>query len=263
MRNKVLVLISLFFLLIFIITAWPDDKYRIIFCDVGQGDGIIITYKNTQMLVDTGSGNKKMLQCLANFIPFWDKKIEAIVVTHWDDDHAGGLGDIQRSYKIGDIYSGSRPAGSFDQINYSINLVQNDLIKMGLISYEVLSPETNEENGGLDNNEMSVVGLLSYKDKKFLLTGDAPDDVEKKIAWRILQNRNDKTIDVLKVSHHGSDTATSEDLLKVIKPQIAVISVGKNNKFGHPKDQVLKKLESYGVTIKMTDIQGNIVFDLN
>lgn len=263
MRNKILILISLFLLLIFIITVWPNDKYRIIFCDVGQGDGVLISHKNTQMLVDTGAENKKMLSCLENFVPFWDRKIEAVVVTHWDEDHAGGMRDIIKSYKIDSVYSSSKPKGKFEQINYSTNLAQNDLIKLGLISFEILSPEENEENGGLDNNDMSVVGLLSYKDKKFLLTGDAPKDVEDKIAWQILQNRMNRKVDVLKVSHHGSDTATSEDLLKVIQPQIAIISVGKNNKYGHPKDQVLKNLEKYGVTIKRTDIQGNIVFDLN
>lgn len=233
----------------------PNNKAKVIFCDVGQGDGMLLIRNNFQMLVDTGPNNKKILGCLEKYVPFWDKEIDVVVISHWDKDHSGGLKDVMKNYKIDKIYSSNEKQGQVEQNVYSEKLIENDVVGIGMIRYEVL----NSGGDGVESNMGSLVGILNYKGTKVLTTGDAPKEVEDRLIWqRILQGG----IDILKVSHHGSNTATSEELLDVIKPNLAVISVGKNG-YGHPTKEVLDRLEKRGIEIRRTDEKGNVVVVLD
>lgn len=244
--------LSLIVLVIIAGLTWPDGKVRIVFCNVGQGDGILISQNDFQMVVDSGPDNKMMLQCLEKYMPFWDKEIEVAIMTHWDKDHSGGLKGLMENYKVDKLYSSSRPTDVDEQKIYTDNLAINDVVRYGGIDFEVLNPD---EDWGNDNDN-SVVGVLSYKDKKVLLTGDASAQVEQKLVWRgILQSK----IDVLKVSHHGSAEGTSKELLAAVKPTEAVISVGKNS-FGHPTKEVLDRLLAVGAKIRRTDEEGDIIY---
>ena len=214
----------------------PSKKVKVIFCDVGQGDATLITYKNWQMLIDTGPNNKKVLNCLENNLPFWDKKIEMLMVTHGDNDHDGGLTDMSKYYKV-------------EQVIYSKNVNQFDLIRTDWMTFEVV-------NSGLkDDNENSIAGVLSYEKTKIFFSGDITADTEKRLVWqKILTDK----VDVLKVSHHGSKDGTSEELLEVLKPKLAIISVGVKNKFGHPTKEVLDRLKEKGIEIRRTDENGEV-----
>lgn len=234
----------------------PDDKVRAIFCDVGQGDGVLVQKGNSQMLIDTGPANKKMGECLGKYMPFWDKKIEVIIISHWDKDHSGGLVDIEKYYKVEKLYSGKISPDKIEQNVYSGDLTEGEIIKMGEIDFEVISTRGVEGKGVDQENGESVVGILSYGSKRFLMMGDVTAEVENKIVWR---KEIEGRIDVLKVSHHGSGTATSEELLDAVRPKEAVISVGKNS-FGHPSPEVIKRLEEKGIKIRRTDKEGNIVY---
>lgn len=222
-----------------------SQKTRIVFCDVGQGDGIIIEQGETQMIVDAGPKNGKMAECLGKYIPFWDKTIEMAIMTHGDADHDGGLPGVKLHYQI-------------EQLYYSDKLAQNDVVRLGTIDFEILSV------GDSNTNEGSVVGMLKYHNKKILLTGDATAEVEQRLVWRkiLRQAQDDGRIDVLKVSHHGSETATSKELLELIRPKTAVISVGKNS-FGHPRREVLERLAAAGAEILRTDKLGDVVMELD
>lgn len=221
--------------------TWPDNKVRIIFCDVGQGDGALVIQGKFQMLIDVGPENNKMVACLGRYLPFWDKTIEVVIISHNDDDHSGGLKQLKSYYNVQNVYSDK--------------LVRNDVVRYGEISFEVLGPD---EDWGNDNDN-SVVGRLSYSDKNILFVGDIAAAVEQKMVWRrVLPDR----IDILKISHHGSAGATSEELLETVRPTEAVISVGKNNKFGHPTKIVLDRLEKFGVKIRRTDKEGDVVYVL-
>ena len=249
MKLKIFLIISIMVLAGVLVATWPDGKVRVIFCDVGQGDGILLAQNNFEMLIDTGPENMKMVQCLEKHLPFWDKTIEAVVLTHSDSDHSGGLKQIRNYYKIN------------EQNIYSWSLRKDDILKYGSIVYEVLSPSEDWGN----ENDNSTVGVLKVKDMSFLLMGDVTSNVEQKLVWRkelLLGDGLKPSRTILKISHHGSVEATSQELLEAVKPVEAIISVGKNNRFGHPTKVVLDKLNRAGVKIWRTDEQGEREFDL-
>ena len=233
--------------------TWPDGKVRVVFCNVGQGDGILITQNNFQMVIDSGPDNRAMLGCLEKYLPFWDKEIEAAIMTHWDTDHSGGLKSLMDNYKIDKLYSSGPPTEVNVQKIYTSNLAINDIVRYGEINFEILNPD---EDWGNDNDN-SIVGILSYRDNKILLMGDVTAGVEQKLVWRDYLSK----VDILKVSHHGSAAATSEELLAAVRPAEAVISVGKNN-FGHPTKVVLDRLTVEGVKIRRTDVEGDVSYVL-
>lgn len=244
MNHRIILLISAICLGIAYFISIPDNKIRMVFCDVGQGDGAIIMQGTNQLVIDVGPENRKMVECLGRYLPFWDKKIEGVIITHADRDHGGGLEQVKRSYRVQQIYSGE--------------LRQNDIVKLGDIVFEVVSPQ--EKSG--DDNKDSVVGIVgAYSNAPILMVADAPAEVEQKLVWRRLVGNGLKPfLTVLKVAHHGSAEGTSKELLEAVKPKLAIISVGKNNKFGHPNGEVLARLK--GIEIKRTDVDGDIVVEL-
>jgi competence protein ComEC len=259
--KRLILFISLIGLIGMFWLTLPKTKPVIIVCDVGQGDAILATYKNIQILFDVGPDNKKVLKCLENHLPFWDKTIEAVVLSHGDSDHTGGLNDLTKVYKVKNFFSNGYLDKDIEQKIYSRKLSQNDIVSLSLFNFEVVWPE---ENPGkeIDGNENSVAGILRVenKDWSMLLTGDMEKEAEQKLVWRqVLLS----PIKVLKVSHHGSESATSEELLQVIKPKTAVISVGKNNKFGHPREEVIERLKNIGGEILRTDILGDITIEVD
>jgi competence protein ComEC len=128
-----------------------------------------------------------------------------------------------------------------------------------VFNFEVVWPEENPEKKE-DGNENSVAGILTIKDKNWsmFLTGDMETEAEQKLIWRQILN---EPVTVLKVSHHGSATATSQELLEVLKPKTAVISVGGNNRFGHPTKDVLDRLLKMAIEVRRTDLEGEVNFE--
>lgn len=225
----------------------PSKRVRVVFCDVGQGDATLVSHKNWQMLIDTGPNNKKVLSCLENNLPFWDKKIEVVVITHGDSDHAGGLADVSKFYKI-------------EQKIDSKNVSQFDLIKNSMIEFEILNPEEKVESGQ-DNNKNSIAGVLKFwnsdlgREMKIFMAADIDIETEQRLVWQKLLT---EPVDILKVSHHGSANGTSEELLEILKPKVAVISVGIKNRFGHPSKEVLERLKEKNIQVKRTDFEQEV-----
>jgi len=241
MKNRILLIISIFWLAVAYWMSLPDENIRIVFCDVGEGDGAIVMRGTFQMLIDVGPDNGKMQRCLGRYIPFWDREIEVVVISHNDKDHTGGLEGVRKRYDVQKVYSGE--------------LRQNDVIRYGQIEFEILSPEKLTGN----DNDDSVVGLLKYKDKRMLFLGDVSMEIDQRLVWRgvIRQDHGGGGIDILKVSHHGSETGTSRELIEMVGPRLAVISVGKNNSYGHPNKELLERLR--GIEVRRTDEEGDIV----
>lgn len=258
MKTKLILCLSFLILIIIFWVTILNNKPRLITCDVGQGDGAILIYKSLQLVIDVGPDNGKMGECLSRHLPFWDKNIEASILSHSDKDHSGSWGRVVKSYKIENVFSNYDGCSQVDQINCTKILTVNDVVKVGMIEFEVLSSGENSEKDN-DNNEGSIMGILKYKDKHILFGGDVTAKTEQRLVWRgVLKNK----VDVFKVSHHGSQTATSEELLEVIRPEVAIISVGKGNRFGHPNREVLNRLTKYGSRIERTDISGDIIVSL-
>ena len=262
MKHRLILFLSLIVLVVLFWITLPSEKVKVIFCDVGQGDAILVTYKSWQMLVDTGPNNKKVLSCLSRQMPFWDKTIEVLLITHGDSDHSGGALDIFKYYKVGKFFSNGDLNSEIEQKNYSIKLKTFDIIKTNMIYFEIVNSWENYQNGG-DENEKSIAGILSYMDSavagqvtRIFLSGDITSEVEQRLVWQKILT---KPVDVLKVSHHGSSSATSEELLNILKPKMAVISVGVKNRFGHPTKEVLDRLKEKGIETRRTDKEGDII----
>jgi competence protein ComEC len=266
--KRLILFLSLIGLIGVFYATLPNTKPMVVVCDVGQGDAILATYKNTQILFDVGPDNKKVLKCLENHMPFWDKTIEAVILSHGDSDHVGGLNDVIKSYKVKNFFSNGYLDKDIEQKIYSKKISQNDIVSISLFDFDVVWPDKKLEKE-VDGNENSVAGILSIKnsnpsinsgqDWTMFLSGDMEMEAEQKIVWReILKD----PVMVLKVSHHGSKTATSEELLEVLKPKTAVISVGKNNRFGHPTKEVLERLKRSGAEVMRTDESGEIIFKI-
>lgn len=245
-------------------------RLRLIFCDVGQGDGIlIITPGGKQILVDGGPG-KKISECLSSKMPFWDRNIELMIPTHPQQDHIEGQIDVFEKYHVGQVlYTGvENKAQFFEQWKNDlkkegsgvITAKRGDRIDAGNVSLEILWPSAEVEEDWkqkepADLNQSSIVLRLSWGSFCAYFTGD--------ITREILDGLVDKQCQVFKVAHHGSKTGTDEEIIAKIAPKIAVIQVGKNNRYGHPTQEVLDLLTERGVKILRNDLLGNVEIDID
>ena len=239
------------------------------FFNVGQGEAIFIeTPSRHQILID-GGPSSLILEKLAESLPFWDRTIDLIILTHPEHDHLAGLIEVLKRYKIENIlWTGI--VRDTSEYNEWVKLIKNEGAKIkiaqasqriNLSTYEVnrhidiLYPFENLEGQEFENsNNTSIVAKLIFGENSFLFTGDAYQSVEKKLVSRGWGLNSD----VLKVGHHGSKTSTSEEFIKQVSPEIAVISVGKDNPYQHPHQETLDTLEKYGIKILRTDKNGDI-----
>lgn len=255
------------------LTGLPDEKLHLIACNVGQGDATLIIYKNTQILVDGGPDNSVM-KCLGKYVPFWDREIELVVLTHPDSDHFSGLIGVLNYYKV-DNYLANKLSISKPQYRLLENLVgrvhtnamtphKGQVISLGLIHLDILNPKIDQSSLGSapqvgdvvtdeSSNNFSIVSLVRFGKYKALLTGDMPPDVSDELA----QNWSWGTLDYIKISHHGSKNGTTLNLLNATMPKLAVISVGKNN-YGHPSQEILRILSDLKIKYLRTDQEGDI-----
>ncbi|MDD5043616.1 MAG: MBL fold metallo-hydrolase [Patescibacteria group bacterium] len=245
-------------------TGYFDHRLKVIFCDVGQGDGIIIRTPEKQTILIDGGPDNSIVYKLGKYLPFYDKDIETMILTHPHEDHFIGLIETLRRYKIKNIYF--TPAVGDSPI-YSIWL--EELKKEGAEEHlvgEIFDIPLGDKlhlklipppSGVLldDLNDTSIVGQMSYGNDFFLFTGDMSAKTEEVL----LKSGLNLETAVLKVGHHGSKYSSSLDFLKATDPEIAVISVGARNKFGHPSYRTLKNLEKSGAAIYRTDRDGDVV----
>ncbi|MBI4114570.1 MAG: MBL fold metallo-hydrolase [Candidatus Niyogibacteria bacterium] len=239
-----------------------NNLLTVAFLDVGQGDAMLIdTPGDKQILIDGGS-NKKVLSELGKMMPFYDRSIDVVIATHADADHIGGLPDVLARYDVEYIFDSdsSSDTGVFDAWQEAIQKENATYthISRGTrifldenIWLDVIYPFKGQKTE--DANDMSVVAKLIYGDTCFLLTGD----LERTGEFKLL--KDDLECDVLKVGHHGSKTSTSDAFLQAVSPAIAVISAGKENKYGHPHEVVMNKLQNAGISFLRTDDGGMIV----
>jgi len=252
-------------LLIYRFNVKPIDT--VVFLNVGQGDATLIQNGNLQMLVD-GGNDISVLYELQKYIPFYDKKIEYILLTHPHDDHLIGLLHVLKTYDVGEILyypvCFENPNYEF-LISYSNKIKEvgaGDTIRLGDLDINIIWPREEESSDGTcykswnnNINNDSLVLKFQYLNQNFLLMGDAEQEVEKIL---ISNGIVDRKINILKVGHHCSSTSSSETFVKTTMPDIAICSAGEDNKFGHPSSETLKTFDTLGVQYFVTSHSGSI-----
>ena len=260
----------------------PDGRLRVEFLDVGQGDSAFITFPNGGTMLIDGGGRVAFTNDDDEDRPFepdaprigemvvsefvWEKglsRIDRIIVTHADADHAQGLADVVRNFSVGEIWVGAMPKGGseLDELlaeakKYDIPIVQigrGDTFEIEGTNSVALWPVRSTEQAGSDNNASLVLRLI-FGETEFLFTGD----IEKETEAVLLSSETTLTADIVKVSHHGSRTSSTPDFVNVVRPRIAVIPVGRRSMFGHPHPEVVERWTRSGATVIKTGERGTV-----
>ena len=253
------------------------DLY-VYFFDVGQGDSALIRTPTHQNILIDGGPDNTLITKLGQTLPFYDRQIDLMVLTHPHDDHLFGLVEVLKRYKVKQVLSTGvlyttdaylewlklikeksipfKVALSGQEFDFAESCQNQTACTSKEVSLKVVYPFSSLANQSSDNmNQTSVVTQLQYDKIKILFTGD----LEKAGESEILSHPAiDLQSQVIKIGHHGSQTSSGEEFIKAVKPQFAVISVGQNNKFGHPAKSVVDRLKSLGIKILRTDQQGDL-----
>ena len=258
--------VVLFILIIFLHSNIKlfDNSYKITTLDIGQGDSILIEVHNNKsnILLDTGGSYNKSL-ALNTLIPYFKSigisKLNYLILTHGDFDHMGEAIDLVENFKVEKVIFN---CGEFNDLEQELVKVLNKkkipyyscISELNINNNKLYFLQTDLYNNENDNSNVIYTELNGYK---FMFMGDAGVDKEKDI----LDKYNISNIDVLKVGHHGSRTSSGEDFINKIDPKYSVISVGKNNRYGHPNKEVLNNLDNS--KIYRTDQDGSIMIKIN
>lgn len=239
-----------------------ENTLNVYFIDVGQADSILLENKGHYMLID--AGNNEDGPKLVNYFNEQDiKEFDYVVGTHAHEDHIGGMDDIIKNFKIDNFYmpDAITTTKTFEDVLDALEETNvifqtpkvNQTFNLQDTTITTLSVTADEKN----LNDTSIVLKVKYGTNTFLFMGDASTKIEKNLL-----NKDIKS-DVLKVGHHGSRYSTSLEFLKKVSPEYAVISVGENNTYKHPHEEILKRLEEQNIQIYRTDKQGTILAKSN
>lgn len=236
------------------------------FLDVGQGDSIYIEAPNgNQVLIDGGPG-ASTLRALGHVMPFYDRSLDLVIATHPDQDHVGGLPAVLERMHVSNVITSENTAdtgayGAFEKAIRAQNIHrvlarrrERVVLDNGVI-LEILFPD--RSTAGWDTNTGSIVARLTYGDESFLFTGDSPSSIEHYLVGK--DGASLKTT-VLKLGHHGSRTSSSPEYLSAVDPEYAIISAGKDNKYGHPHKEVTDLLAELKIPSLSTIDKGSIIF---
>jgi len=292
-----------FFILLMVSVVWlavvysPSPALKIVNCDVGQGDAAIVIYKTTQIVID-GGPNNEILECISNHIPFWDRSIEMVILSHPQKDHFQGLIEVVKRFDVANFLGTELDSSTPDYRVLKELLKQKDVavvnprsgmkLRVGMIYLDIVWPQSeflaqyteeiknqgNEEQEGQGNEipKIKKTGVLgaftSRRDPNdfsvvvIVKYGDFQalftGDIGPEINNQLSVNPLIKNLEYIKVPHHGSKNGLTEKLLKAVNPSVAVISAGKGNSYGHPHEEVIKLLRDKEIKILRTDEMGDV-----
>jgi len=243
----------------------PDGKTTVVFFDVGQGDSALVTFADgTRMLVD-GGPDWSTLEHLGAVLPFFDRRIDIVALSHPNADHMISLPEVLRRYHVrtlitaGTVFSSGRYTATLIGAEAAgtrlITLHAGDVLNVGQATVTVVwPPKERPPRMSKNENNDSLTLMVEANGKRILFTGDLETIVEK----TLVEAKADLRADILKVPHHGSKSSSSTGFLLAVHPSIAVISVAKNNAYGHPSAAVIKRMKALGIEIRRTDQEGNV-----
>lgn len=242
--------------------AFGDKHLDVYFLDVGQGDAIFIQSANGNQVLIDGGPDAKVITELSKVMPFNDRSIDLVILTHPDADHINGLIEVLKRYQVGQILENpiehDSPAyAAWNELKIKsriANAQSGQTVDIGSgAAIIVLYPFADSEPKAKSNNN-SIIGKLVYGELSLLLTGDIEAQVERELVAR----NADIDSDLLKIPHHGSKTSSTDEFLKAVTPEAAFIQVGKDNRYGHPHPTVTQRLEKLGVKYYRTDMDGMV-----
>jgi competence protein ComEC len=261
--SKKLIIISIFCGILFLSSTFlfKRENFRVDFLDVGQGDAILLNLpQGTRILVDAGPDNL-LLNRLGETLPWWEHKIDYVVISHYHADHILGLIELLNKYEVGEVLTtGHQP----DDFLYHILLNKLKAKNIPIVFVQtgqsfnfaknVIAQVYSAENHNKDYNNNSLVLKITYLQTSVLLTGDLTTEIEDKLS----KSSFNLQADLLKVAHHGSRYASGPEFLKKVQPKFCVISVGKENDFQHPHPETLVRLNNAGCQIYLTQDFGTL-----
>lgn len=245
-----------------------SSKLRVDFLDVGQGSAIFVESPNKNQLLIDGGSNAEILTRLGEALPFYDKEIDVLLLTHPDQDHLAGLLEVVKNYRVGLVLETGIKEDSVLYREWEKILqeksVKTNQIKAGdrleldkqtilTILYPLADVSDQEFK---ETNESSIVARLDFGQNSFLFTGDA----DKKVERGLIFNKINIKADFLNVGHHGSKNSSDPEFVSAVNPAAAIIQSGKNNRYGHPHQETLNTLNDLGIKILRNDLSGDINF---
>ncbi len=253
------------FSLVFIFTFFANNRNSVVFCDVGQGNATYIrNVPDIDIIVDAGQ-DARVLECLGRHMPFFDRKVELLIITHPDSDHYGGAIHIINRFKVNNVITSSRTEGDagyakllsrIDELNIRRrSYFSGDKIRLGSSVFTFYWPPVDFLN--VKDNDASSIFLYEKSGFRLLFTGDSIPETLNSLTYR-----DKESVDILMVPHHGSRNGLTEKFLRLADPVIAVISAGKNNPYGHPHNSIIDLLKAKNIKIKRTDEDGDIKINL-
>lgn len=257
-------------LLMVIASQRSDGRLHLWVLDVGQGDAILLrTPTGRTALIDGGPGATPLLNSVDERIPFWQRDLDLLVLTHPHADHLMGLIEVVQRRRVDQVVQTAFTATSATETEWQRQLKERavpvyyaqrgDEIRFEgeeEVSLRVLNPvSADAAKEDEDVNDASLVLQLTYGRHSILLTGDVQAEAESEILRR---EGKELDADVLKVGHHGSGTSSTPQFLDAVSPRLAVISVGAGNRFGHPASQTLDALEEARAQVYRTDLDGTV-----
>lgn len=243
---------------------YSDKNFHLIFCDVGQGDGILLrTPKGIDIIIDGGPKENSMTDCLSRHLPFWDRKIEAAFMTHPDADHLTGLIGVAKSYNISFFGTSKAPkdTGVYEELMNTLKeedipvtyVYKDDALKTPdgtvLTTFWPTKEFINQKSS--ETNDYSVTQLVAFGSFRALLTGDLPSTYLNSIMPLL------DSIDVFMPPHHGSKTGVDEFTFQHLVPKLAVLSYGYHNRYHHPAPEVIKLLKQHKIPTVNT-LKGDV-----
>ncbi len=250
-------------------THRPDGRVHVSVLDVGQGDAILVEGANGgRLLVDGGPDPDRLLVALDAHVPAWDRRIDILVLSHPHEDHVAGLPILLERYRVGRVVEpGMRGPGPGYHAwtawlaGHGVQggrLGTGDRLALDGIDFRVLWPDPGRvplepPDTGRAINDVSIVLYGQVGNGRFLLMGDVEDDIDPVLVGRGLPR-----VDVLKVAHHGSRTATTQAFLEAVRPAVAIASAGAGNPYGHPAPSTMARIEATGARALRTDRDGTV-----